>query len=313
MKMENEELKSMVHMKEHDLKLLTKDNALLNELYEEEKTKYEAELLKLEKLKQEMVEKEAEFELHTREQEMFGGASKKPGGSGHPSGIDEEDHRHADGYDDEEEEESGDYYNSNAHGHRGGGANGHGGYPLNGKSRVSAREYKKLHEELQEERRRGKELKEQLNNVLNKLEDEEKTKEELEQLKEYCNKLEQLNSQQLDDATAITQSVHNEIVKLAHRNAHLEQEKQDLVKHLDAKHYEIAMLQKSLALSHYENGPMASSSSSSSSAHQQGRQRYNDGDGNVNENTAIADDIYNARKNELLRAFDELMQMQMQI
>ncbi|ETN99754.1 GTPase, partial [Reticulomyxa filosa] len=54
MKMENEELKSMVHMKEHDLKLLTKDNALLNELYEEEKIKYEAELLKLEKLKQDM-------------------------------------------------------------------------------------------------------------------------------------------------------------------------------------------------------------------------------------------------------------------
>ncbi|ETO02326.1 hypothetical protein RFI_35110 [Reticulomyxa filosa] len=52
-------------MKEHDLKLLTKDNALLNELYEEEKIKYEAELLTLEKLKQEMVEKEVEFELHT--------------------------------------------------------------------------------------------------------------------------------------------------------------------------------------------------------------------------------------------------------
>ncbi|ETN97261.1 hypothetical protein RFI_40270 [Reticulomyxa filosa] len=66
---------------EHDLKLLIKHNALLNELYEEEEIKYEAELLTLEKLKQKIIEKEVEFELRTREQEMFGRASKKPGGS----------------------------------------------------------------------------------------------------------------------------------------------------------------------------------------------------------------------------------------
>ncbi|ETO00528.1 hypothetical protein RFI_36912 [Reticulomyxa filosa] len=68
MKMENEELKSSsahVSEREHDLRRLTKDNALLNELCEEEKLTYEAKLLTLEKLKQEMIEKEADFELHT--------------------------------------------------------------------------------------------------------------------------------------------------------------------------------------------------------------------------------------------------------
>ncbi|ETO06592.1 hypothetical protein RFI_30800 [Reticulomyxa filosa] len=259
LKLENEELKNVIQMKEHDLKILEKDFSLMNELYEEEKVKYEMELQKLDKMKREMVEREEQLELQAKEQEILETEKKQ-------EMFLERHIKSFDGFEDTENTE------------------------------LSTAVEKKLYTQFQDEKRRTSQLKQQMDVLLTKLEDQSRLEEEVNQLKEYCNKLEQENAQQLDDANEINQSVHNEVIKLAHRNAHLERDKQELVKELEAKIYEISLLRKSLELSSLPS--LQSNAAANASVNPNGA----DDDEDRRNANAMADEIYNSQKNDLLDA-----------
>ncbi|ETO23372.1 erythrocyte binding protein, partial [Reticulomyxa filosa] len=219
LKFEMEEMRQLVQMKENDLKALEKDYNMINEMFEEEKLKYEMEMQKMDKLQMEMVEKEEQLELRAKEQELYETQKTQEISTTPQTG------KQFDGY---EEGES---------------------------MLLSSPNEKRTHMQLQEEKARVQQLKQQMEMLMAKMDELSRWEEEynrleveFNQLKDYCNKLEEENSEDIEEVNEVTTSVQNEIIKLAQRNARLEQEKQDLLKDLDNKVYEISMLQKSLEL-----------------------------------------------------------------
>jgi len=159
------------------------------------------------------------------------------------------------------------------------------GFEENETNDLSTPVEKKLYAQFQDEKRRTIQLKQQIDNLFGKMETQSRLEEENHQLKEYCTKLEQENAQQFDEVTEMGASIQNEVIKLAHRNAHLEQEKQELLKDLENKIYELSMLRKSLELSQKDNSI------------------ENNNETNETNANAMSDEIYNTQKNELLDAF----------
>ncbi|ETO24794.1 hypothetical protein RFI_12363, partial [Reticulomyxa filosa] len=259
LKMENDEVKSAVRLRDEEIKLLEKDNTLMGELLEEEKAKYETELQKMDKMRHEMMEREEELELRLKEQEDL-----------------EREKRTSQNVVDTLEDEE-----------------------LN---KLSTETEKRLYLQLQEEKKRAQQLKQQMDIALTRLENETKTEEELQQLKEYCMKLEQDHATELEEANEINTSVQSEIVKLTHKTVCLEQDKLELTKHLENKLNEITMLRKNLE--RFTKRRIVVVERNGDKEEGEGEEDDNDDDDDDDDDrhhsNAIADEIYNTQKRALL-------------